>query len=82
MMTPTRLANAVTTLSQGLGRKGAIWRIISGITDGSQAVTLLVTTWEHASQQVSNASSTVDVRIIDAVLLRNLIEQDYLNLLC
>ena len=74
MITPTRVAKAVTTLSHGLGRKGAIWRIISGIREGSQAVTLLVATWEHAFQQISNASSTVDVRIIDAVLPRNLIE--------
>ena len=73
MITPAKVANAVTTLSQGEGRQGAICRIISGIREGSQAVTLLVATWEHAFQQISNASSAKDSLVINTVLLRHFI---------
>ena len=74
MITPTRVAKAVTTLSHGLGRKGAICLMISGIREGSQAVTLLVATWEHAFQQISNANAVKHSLVINTVLLRNLME--------
>ena len=73
MMTPTRLLSAITTRSQGEGRNGAICFIISGITDGSQAVTLLVATWEHTFHKVSDTNAIKHSLVINTVLLRHLI---------
>jgi len=74
MMTPTRLLSAMTTRSQGEGRKGAICRMISGMIDGSQVVTALVATWENPFKQISNASSPKHSLVINTVLPRSLIQ--------
>ena len=74
IITPTRLLSASTTLSHGEGKKGAICRMISGITDGFHVSTVLVPARQTTCQQISHINSLVNVHVINPVLLRNLIE--------